>query len=59
MKPFSQTFEILTQFGDVINPKLARKRVQNRISCTDGDRKMKIKSKRNFTVRYSFIKLIS
>ena len=59
MKPFSQNFEVLTQLGDVINPKLARKRAQIRISCANGDRKMKIKSKRNFKVRYSFMKLIS
>ena len=55
MKTFSQNFEILTQRGDIINPK----RAQTRILCTNGVRKMKIKSKRNFEVRYSFMKLFS
>ena len=59
MKPFSQNFEVLTQLGDVINPKLARKRTQSRISSANGDRKMKIKSKRNFELSYSFMKLFS
>ena len=59
MKTFSQNFEILTQRGDIINPKLAQKRAQTRILCTNGVRKMKIKSKRNFEVRYSFMKLFS
>ena len=54
-----QNFEVLTQRGDVINPKLARKRVQTRISCTNDVRKMKIKSKRNFEVQYSLMKLFS
>ena len=36
---------------------VARKRAQTCISCTNGDRKMKIKIKRNFDVRYSFMKL--
>ena len=44
MKPFSQRFEVLTQLGDVINPKLARKRAQTCTSCASGDRKMKMKS---------------
>ena len=57
MKPFSQNFEVLTQLGDIINPTLARKRVLTGISCTNGDRKIKIKSKRNIEVRYSFMKL--
>ena len=35
MKPFSQNFEVLTQLGDIIKPKLARKRAQTRISCTN------------------------
>ena len=48
MKPFSQTFEVLTPPGDFISPKLAWKIVQTRISCTNGDRKMKIKSIMNF-----------
>ena len=42
---------------DVVNPKLARKIVQTRISCTNGHRKIKINSKRDFEVRYSFMKL--
>ena len=37
MKPFSENFEILTQRGDVINPKFAWKRAQTRILCTNGD----------------------
>ena len=37
MKPFSQNFAVLSQRGDVINPKMARKRAQTRISCTNGD----------------------
>ena len=52
-------FEVLSQRGDVINPKLARKRTETCILCTNGDRKMKIKSKRNFEVRYTFMKLFS
>ena len=59
MKPFTQNFEVLTQRGDVINPKLAPKRVQTCISYTNTDKKMKIKSKRNFEVRCSFMKLFS
>ena len=58
MKPLSQSFEGLTH-ADVINPKLAQKMAQNCISCTNGDRKMKIKSKRNVEERYSFLKLFS
>ena len=42
-KQSSQNFEVLTQCGNVINSKLARKRAQTPISCTNGDRKMKIK----------------
>ena len=57
MKSLSQNFEVLTQRANVINPKLTRERAQTRISCTNGVRKMKIKSKRNFDVRYSCIKL--
>ena len=59
LKPLSQNLEVLTQRGDVINPKLARKRTQTCISRTNGDRKKKIKSKRNFEMRYSFMKLFS
>ena len=47
MKPFSQSFEVLTQRSDVINPKLDQKRTQIRISCTYDDRKVKIKNKRD------------
>ena len=59
MKPFSQNFEVLTQRGDVINPKLARERAQTCISGTNGDGKMKIKSTKNFDLKYSFMKLFS
>ena len=59
MKPFSKKIEVLTQRRDVINPKSARKRVQTGISCTNSDRKIKIKTKRNFEMRYSFMKLFS
>ena len=53
MKASSQNFEILTQHGDVINPKLAQKREQTQISFTNGHRKSKVK----WTLRYSFMKL--
>ena len=56
MKPFSKNLEVLTQHGDVLNPKLAQKRAQTYISWTN--RKMKIKSKRSFEMRYSFMKLV-
>ena len=59
MKPFFQNFEVLTQCCDVINIKLARKKIQTGICCTNGDRKMKIKNKKNFKVRYLFMKLFS
>ena len=59
MKPFSQNFEVLTQYCDVINTKLARKRIQTGKSCTNGDRKIKIKNKKNFEVKYSFMRLFS
>ena len=59
MKLFSWNFKVLTQRGAVMNPKLARKRNQTRISCTNGDRGMKIKSKMYFEVGYSFMKLFS
>ena len=58
-KPFCRNFEVLNQPGDVINPKWTQKRAQTHILCTYGDRKMKIKSKKNFKVRYSFMKLVS
>ena len=38
---------------------LTCKRAQACISCTNGDTKMKIKSKRNFEMRYLFMKLFS
>ena len=59
LKSFSQSCKVLTQRGDVINPELASKRAQTHISCTNGDKKMKIKSKRNSEVRYLFMKLFS
>ena len=52
-------FEVLSQRGDVINRKLAWKRTKTCISCTNGDRKMELKSKRNFEVRYTFMELFS
>ena len=58
-KPFSKNFEVLTQYGDVINPKLAQKRDQTLVLGTNGDRNFKIQSKRNFEVRYSFMKTFS
>ena len=45
MKQFSQNFEVLTLRGDVISPKLARKRALTFISCTNGDKKIKKKKK--------------
>ena len=57
MEPFSQKFEVLTQPVDVINPNMARKWMQTCIPCPNGDRKMKVKSKNNFVVRYSLMEL--
>ena len=57
MKPFSQKSEVLTQYCDVINTKLAPKRIQTGISCANADRKTKMKSKKSFVGRYSFMKL--
>ena len=57
MEPFSQNFEVLTLLGDVINPELASKRAQTHTWYTNGDRKMKIKSKKNYEVTYLFIEL--
>ena len=48
MKPLPQNFDVLTQCGDVIDPKLTRKMAQT-----------KNQSKKNFDVRYSFMKLFS
>ena len=45
--------------GDAINSRSARKSAQTCISCTNGHRKIKINSKRDFEVRYSFMKLFS
>ena len=59
MKPFSQNSEVLTQRGDVINPKFARERAQTCISGTNGDAKMKTKITKNFDLKYSFMKLFS
>ena len=58
-KLFSKNFEVLTQCDDVINPKLAQKRDQTHMLGTNGDRNFKIQSKRNFEVRYSFMKTFS
>ena len=57
MKLFSQNFEVLAQRGGVINPKLAQKQPNLYLMYSNGDRKMKISSKRNFQVRYLFMKL--
>ena len=57
MEHFSQKFEVLTQPVDVINPNMARKWMQTCIPCPNGDRKMKVKSKNNFVVRYSLMEL--
>ena len=43
MKASSQNFKILTQHGDVINPKLTQKQKQTQISFTNGHRKSKVK----------------
>ena len=47
LKPLSQNFEILTTYGDVINPEMGLKG-PNWNFMYQFDRKMKIKSKRNF-----------
>ena len=49
LKPLSQNFEVLTSCGDI-------KKVQIGVSCTNLDRKMKIKSERYSEVNYSFMK---
>ena len=49
----------MNQGADFINQILARKRAQTRISCTNGNRKMRIKRKKNFEVRYMFTKFFS
>ena len=59
VKPFSQNFEVLAQRGYVINPNFVRKRPQTCILCSNGDRKMKMKSKWNFELSYLFMKLFS
>ena len=51
MKPISQNFEVLTQCCTIINTKLAQKRIQTGISGTNGDKKIKVKNKKNFEVR--------
>ena len=58
LKPLFQNFEVLTPRGDVVSPNMDGK-VQIGISCTNVDRKMKIKSKRYFKMNYSFRKLFS
>ena len=47
--------KVLTQSGDIINPKLTWNRAQTCISCTNGVRKMKIKSKRIGSKRPKFV----
>ena len=54
LKPLSQHFEVLTPPGDVINPKMDQNG-PNIVSCINVDRKMKIKKKRHFEVKYSFM----
>ena len=58
LKLLSQSLEGFTPRGDVINPKIGQK-VQIDISCTNVDRKMKIKSKMLIEVNYSLMKLFS
>ena len=53
-KSLSQNFEVLTLGGDVINPKIDQND-PNIVSCINVDRKMKIKKKGYFEVKYSFI----
>ena len=61
LKPLSQKFVSKSQsFGSPWSSTQKKfKKVQIVISCTNVDRKMKIKSKRNFQIRYSFMKLFS
>ena len=60
MKSFFEVSEVLTERGDdIISPKLAQKRMQTRVSCTNHDRKMTIKRKWSFEVMYSSVKLFS
>ena len=56
LKLLFQNFEVLTFRGDVINPNIGQK-VNNGISCTNVNRKIKIKSSRFSEVNYSFMKL--
>ena len=53
MKPSSQNFDVLTQN----QPRIGSRKGTNSTSCTSGDRKVKSGNKRNFEVRYSFMKL--
>ena len=48
MKSFPKKFKVLTQRFDVINAKLARKKVETGISCTNSDTKIKIRSEKKF-----------
>ena len=59
MKPFSQNLSFWLSMMTLSTQNWLEKRVQTRISCTNGDRKMKIKRKRNFEVRRLSMKLFS
>ena len=58
LKPVSEHFEVLTPVVTSSTQKWV-KQVQIGTSCTNVDRKMKIKSKRYFEVNYSFVKPFS
>ena len=53
-KSLSQNFEVLTPCSDVINSKIDQNG-PNIVSCINVGRKMKIKKKGYFEVKYSFI----
>ena len=57
LKPLSQNFEVF--LWQRHQPKNGVKKVQIGISCTNVDRKTKIKSRRYFEVNYSSMKLSS
>ena len=54
LKPLSQNFEVLTPRGDIINPKMDQND-PNIVSCINVGRKMKIKKKSYFELKYSFM----
>ena len=56
-KSLSQNFEVLPPRGDAINPKMGQKGQNG--SFTNIDRKVKMKSKRYFEVKDSFMKPFS